>query len=81
MNMNELHHDITEIVGRAIFYKDELAKGIEGTKINSDDWLKKYQGRTDVTATDFLKNMNSNIFRNEIDYTVNSIMLTIEKHT
>ena len=80
MNMNKLNDDVTELIGRVIFYKDEQAKHTPPSEINTDGWIEKYQGRRGGTAMDYLKSVEYNAFRAEVARVTSSIMATIAKH-
>ena len=80
MNMNKISDEITELVGRLIYYKDEAAKGGDWNKINTDKWVDKYHGDTAGTAVHYMQSLEFNSFRAEVQSVTSQVMRVVQKN-
>jgi len=80
MNMNKISDEITELVGRVIYFKDEQAKGVSPELINADKWVDKYHGDTARTAVHYMQSLEFNRFRAEVQSVTSQVMRVVQKN-
>ena len=79
MNMNGLSNDVTEVIARAILYKNKQMDGIASP--TTDEWADVYGGmrRQPLSQQPMAQQIEYNIFRAEVDSIVGTIMRSVHE--